>query len=117
MGGGTWGPTCLLDDEAKESITGKLAEFIHGLDYDKAAAYEDDSFYYIVIRGDVTENSAKYAETNRDNLVQTMKGDEFQAKIDSWVDEIGISENKEAIKRYTAQAVLDKQNDYYAKIQ
>ena len=45
----------------------------------------------------------------------SMKGDEFQAKIDSWIDEIGITENPDAIKRYTAQAVYDKQVEYQKK--
>lgn len=104
-----------MDEESKASENGKLVEFINGLDINKATAYDDDSFYYIVIKGDITENSADYAETNHDSLLQTMKGEEFQDKIDSWVDEIGISENSDAIKRYTAQAVYDKQSEYYNK--
>ncbi len=106
-----------MDDETKESSTGKLAEFIHGMEYDKAVAYDDDSFYYIIIRGDVSTNSAEYAVENHDSLVQTMKADDFQAKIDSWIDEVGVKENSDAIRKYTAQAIYDKQNDYYSKHQ
>ena len=104
-----------MTDETKETSTGKLAAFINGLEVNKATAYEDESSYYIVIKGDVTENSAKYATDNHDSLLQSMKGDEFQTKIDSWIDEIGITENSDAIKKYTAQAVYDKQNDFYSK--
>ncbi|MBO4866516.1 MAG: hypothetical protein J5582_08090 [Ruminococcus sp.] len=105
----------LGQEDAKESDTGKLAAFINGLEIGKAAAYDDDGFYYIVIKGDVTENSAKYATDNRETLVNNMKGDEFQGKIDSWVEEIDIKENADAIKKYTAQVVYDKQNDFYNK--
>ena len=102
-----------MDDESKETITGKLAEFLNSMENNKATAYEDDSFYYILIKGDITEKSAKYASNNHDNLIQQMKGDDFQAKIDSWIEEIGISENSDAIKRYTAQVVYDKQIEFY----
>ena len=102
-----------LDEESKDSIVGKLGDFLNGMELNKAAGYEDDSFYYILIKGDVTENSAKYAADNHEDLLQTMKNDDFQAKIDSWIEEIGISENSEAIKRYTAKVVYDKQNEFY----
>ena len=104
-----------MDDSTKETITGKLAEFINGMENDKATAYEDDSFYYILIKGDVAGASEIYASNNHDNLVQTMKSDDFQAKIDSWVEELGITENSDAIKRYTPQAIYDKQDAFYKK--
>ncbi|MCR5541013.1 MAG: hypothetical protein K6F71_09400 [Ruminococcus sp.] len=105
----------LGQDGAEESDEGKLATFIKGLDIGKATAYEDDSFYYIVMKGDITENSEQYAKDNHDTLLQNMKGDEFQGKIDSWIDELGIKENADAIKRYTAKVVYDKQNEFYSK--
>ena len=104
-----------MDDEAKESDQGKLAEFIKSQNENEVTTYEDDNSYYILIKGDVTGYSAEYAANNHDNLIQDMKGDEFQAKIDSWIDEIGITENPDAIKRYTAQAVYDKQVEYQKK--
>lgn len=106
-----------MDDDAKESSTGKLLEAVNALDVGVAAAYEDDNYYYIIIKGDITERSAEYASENHDSLVQTMKSDEFQAKVDSWVEAIDISENKDAIKRYTPKAVYDKQIEYQEKNQ
>ena len=106
-----------LDEEGKASITGKLADFVKGIDINKAAAYEDDSFYYVIMKGDVSENSADYASKNRDNLLQTMKGDDFQSKIDSWVEDMKFSENSDAIKKFTAKVVYDKQAEYYESLQ
>ena len=104
-----------MKDEDKETDQGKLAEFLKGMDDNTLSTYEDDNCYYIVMKGDVTGYSAEYAANNHDNLLQTMKGDEFQAKIDSWIEEIGIVENASAIKKYTAQAVYDKQVEYQKK--
>ena len=102
-------------EEAKNTDEGKLATFIKGLEIGKATAHEDDGFYYIVMKGDITENSEQYASDNHDTLLQNMKGDEFQGKIDSWIEELDIKENSDAIKKYTAQVVYDKQNDFYNK--
>lgn len=101
-----------MDDEAKESNTGKLAAAVNGLEVGVATAYEDDNNYYIIIKGDIKERSAEYASENHDNMVQIMKYDEFQAKVDSWVEATDYKENKDAIKRYTPKAVYDKQVEY-----
>ena len=95
--------------KAGPDTSGRLKEII---DIIRKYDYDDDTVY-ILIKGDVTENSAKYAADNHEDLLQTMKNDDFQAKIDSWIEEIGISENSEAIKRYTAKVVYDKQNEFY----
>ncbi len=104
-----------MEDDMKDSVSGKLAAFINDMEVGKVAAYDDDSFYYIIIKGDVKENSEKYAKDNRDTLVQTLKADDYQAKIDSWVDELDITENSDVIKKFTAKVVYDKQNEFYSK--
>lgn len=102
-----------MNDETKETLTGKMAAFMSGIDINTASAYEDDSFYYILIKGDNAEKSAKYVSDNRSGLLAAMKNDDFQAKIDSWIEELNIVENADAIKRYTAQVVYDKQIEFY----
>lgn len=99
-----------------ESEAGKLMTAVMGLEVGKAEAYEDDSAYYIIIKGDVSERSAEYAAENRESLVSEMKDKEFQAKIDEWVKEIGVVENTDAVRRYTAKKVFDIQNDYYESL-
>lgn len=103
-----------MDDDTKDTDSGKLATEVNGLVIGVATAYEDDSNYYILIKGDVTERSSAYAEANRDTMLQEMKSDEFDEKVTSWVDELSISINNKAIKRYTPKVVYDKQEEYYA---
>lgn len=102
-----------LTDEDKESDTGKLYAAINALGVGKAEAYEDDGNYYIIIKGDISERSADYAAENRDSLIQTMKKDDFQAKIDSWIAELNLEENSESFRRYTPKEVYDRQQEYY----
>ena len=104
-----------MTDEDKSSDSGKLLEKISGLDVGVATAYEDDNYYYIIIKGDVKDRSEEYAEENHDNMVQEMKSDDFEKLIDSWVEELSISENSQALRRYTPQVVYDKQEEYYSK--
>ena len=45
-----------------------------------------------------------------------MKGDEFQTKLDDWVEAISFTKNEKAIKRYTPETVYEKQNEYYKEL-
>lgn len=101
-----------MDDDAKESATGKLVAAVNDLEFGVATAYEDDNNYYVIIKGDIKERSAEYASENHEDMVQIMKSDDFQKKVDSWVEATDIKENKDAIKRYTPKAVYDKQVEY-----
>lgn len=104
-----------IDEDAEETDSIKLAKEANGLEVGVAEAYEDDNNYYVVIKGDITERSAEYATENHDSMVQTMKSDDFQTLVDGWVEKLKISENKEAIKRYTPTAVYDIQTEYTSK--
>lgn len=101
-----------MDDDAKESVTGKLVAAVNDLEFGVATAYEDDNNYYVIIKGDIKERSAEYASETHEDMVQIMKSDDFQKKVDSWVEATDIKENKDAIKRYTPKAVYDKQVEY-----
>ena len=81
----------------------------------KATAYENDSAYYIIIKGDVSERT-DYVEDNKDSILQEMKGDEFQTKVDAWVEAISFTENEKALRRYTPEVVYEKQNEYYEEL-
>jgi len=101
-----------MDDETKDSNSGKLAEKVNSMEVGVATAYEDESSYYIVIKGDITERSAEYASKNKTNMVKEMKADDFQEKLDGWIEELGIKENKDAIKRYTPETMYERQEEY-----
>ncbi len=102
-------------DADEESSYAKMLSEIDGLEQGVATAYENDTAYYILIKGDVTERT-DYKEDNRTNLLQQMKSEEFQSKLDDWVSKINFVSNEKAIKRYTPEVVYDKQNKYYKSI-
>ncbi|MBR2303553.1 MAG: hypothetical protein IJ871_00255, partial [Ruminococcus sp.] len=64
----------------------KLNEFINNMSAGSVETYENDTAYYIIAKGDVDERASEYAEENHDSLLQEMKSEDFQAKIDSWVE-------------------------------
>ncbi|MBR4555076.1 MAG: hypothetical protein IKO27_05725 [Ruminococcus sp.] len=99
-------------DKDFETESGKLYKFIKGADKGKVLTFENENAYYIVIKEDPAGYTG-YAEENRDTIVQTMKKDDFQSKIDSWVEAANISVNDKAIKRYTPEVIYDRMNEYY----
>ena len=79
---------------------------------DEVSTYEDDYAYYIYIKGDMTERSSEYIEEdNRSSIVTEMKSDEFQSKIDEWVEAIKFVVNDKALKRYSIEEVYDRYNE------
>ena len=114
-----------LDDcnDSTVPLTTELIYFTEGndtefrMDVCITARYEDDNYYYIIIKGDVKERSEEYATENHDNMVHEMKSEDFEKIIDGWVEELNINVNSQAVKRYTPQVVYDKQEEYYSKNQ
>ncbi|MBR1562139.1 MAG: hypothetical protein IJ645_02920 [Ruminococcus sp.] len=93
----------------------KLNEFINNMSAGSVETYENDTAYYIIAKGDVAERASEYAEENHDSLLQEMKSEDFQAKIDSWVEAMDFKINDKAIKRYTPKVVYDRQVEYTEK--
>ena len=104
-----------MDDDKKKTDSGKLAEHVHSMKVGKAETYEDDNAYYILIKGNVKDRSSEYAEENRSDMLQKMKGDDFKAKLTKWVEALKIQENSKAISRYTPKVVYDKQEKYQSE--
>ncbi|MBR1423462.1 MAG: hypothetical protein IJ571_08500 [Ruminococcus sp.] len=103
------------DTEDYDDSSYKLNETIYNMSAGTVTTYEDDNAYYIIARGDVSERAAEYVEENHDSLLQEMKADEFQSKIDQWVDETEFKLNNKAIKRYTPKVIYDRQVEYSEK--
>lgn len=102
-----------MSDEDKESTSGKLAAHVKEMKKEnKAESYEDDEYYYIVIKGSVADRAESYIEENKDSLLNDIKGDEFKEKITKWEDELGIKENTKAFKKYTPKEIYDKWQEY-----
>ncbi len=94
----------------------KVLEAMKNSEYGKAAIYEDDNNIYLYMTADVSERT-DYVEDNADTLRQTMKGDDFQKLIDSWVEALDIKVNDKAIKRYTVNEIFERQEEYYSENQ
>lgn len=103
------------DTEDYDDSSYKLNEFINNMSAGSVETYENDTAYYIIAKGDVAERASEYAEENHDSLLQEMKSEDFQAKIDSWVEAMDFKINDKAIKRYTPKVVYDRQVEYTEK--
>lgn len=103
----------MLDEESLATDSGKVISAVKDLEIGKATAYDDNNYYYILIKGDIAERSKEFAadEKNTDALLTQMKAEDFQKKIDEWVKKISFDINDEAIDLYTVQKVYDIQNE------
>ena len=103
----------ILKDSELESIQGKALTKIKDLEIGKATAYEDDSSYYILIKGDIAERSKEYIadEQTHDTILYQMKSDDYQKKLDDWVNKISYDINDKAIDRYTVEKIYNIQNE------
>lgn len=106
-----------LDEETLDSEYGKRLKVVADANIGDVVTYEDDTGYYIFIKGDVTERSSEYLddEANFDTVLHENKDKDFEAKITKALESISFSENKDALDRYTPKVVYDKYNDYMEK--
>ena len=101
-------------DEDYDTASGKLFKAVKEAEVGKVFTFENDNAYYIVVKGDVTQRT-DYVSENRSTLVQSLKNDAFQSKLDSWVEAANITVNDKAIKRYTPQVIYDRMTEYSEK--
>ena len=99
-----------IEDKNADSTSVKVLKKIDGMKAGEVSSYEDDDGYYIFVKGDVAERTPKYIadEQQYSTLINEMKGDEFQKKIDSWIEKIKYDINNEAMDRYTVEEVYNK---------
>lgn len=77
----------------------ELVDGAKALEVGKSAVLEDDSFYYVVRKLDITEDPATM-ETYRTELLTTLKQEEFDETLAGWVDEVNPEVNEAAIAAY-----------------
>lgn len=103
-----------LDEDSFEEAYGKvLKEIKEELKVDEVSSFEDDNYYYIYVKGDIKGRSKEYAtsDENRETLLSEMKGDDFQKKIDEWVEKIKFEINEKAVERYSAEELYDQMKE------
>ena len=101
--------------EQLEESTGKMATKIKDAEKGKAFMYEDDTGYYIIIKGDTSERSKDYASENNSTLLSEMFSKTFDKTIADWAEELGIKVDSKAIKRYSAKSLYDRYTDFITK--
>ncbi|WP_028510080.1 hypothetical protein [Ruminococcus sp. NK3A76] len=106
-----------IDEDTLKEDYGKRMQAVRDAKTDDIVTYEDDSAYYIMSIGDVTERSSEYLddETNFDTVLHEAKDKDFEAKITAAQDAMKFEENKDAVDRYLPKTVYEKYNDYLNK--
>lgn len=82
-----------------------------GMNNGDIKTYEDDNYWYVIEKLDVTDYP-EYTEENKDSLLREMKTDEFEEMADGWLSDMQIEQNSDAFSRYSAEKVYDKYLDY-----
>lgn len=83
---------------------------------DEVDAYDDDYYWYVVQKLDVLGYDS-YIDDNRAALLDEIKADEFEEKINSWIEESQITRNEDSYSRYTPKSVYGKYTKYMEKKQ
>lgn len=102
------------DSDKYNENNAELLKQIKEGEYAAAASWDNDTNYYIFMSADIAERT-DYVDDNKETLLQSMKGDEFDSKVEGWVKEMKITVNNKAVKRYTVKEIYDRQTEYYNK--
>lgn len=102
------------DSDKYNENNAELLKQIKEGEYGVAASWDNDTNYYIFMSADIAERT-DYVDDNKETLLQSMKGDEFDSKVEGWVKEMKITVNNKAVKRYTVKEIYDRQTEYYNK--
>ena len=102
------------DSDKYNENNAELLKQIKEGEYGAAASWDNDTNYYIFMSADIAERT-DYVDDNKETLLQSMKGDEFDSKVEGWVKEMKITVNNKAVKRYTVKEIYDRQTEYYNK--
>lgn len=72
-----------------------------------AITFEDDNAVYILQKYDHKSDPADYQKYT-DSVLQYMRSDEFEAKVEEWTNAASADTNKSALSKYTAKKLNDK---------
>lgn len=90
----------ILGDSMKGTYySDELVEGAKALEAGKAGLVEDSNFYYILRRMDILENPDDL-ETFRDDLISSLKADEYKEKIAEWGKAVELEANQRALEQY-----------------
>lgn len=66
---------------------------------------EDKGYYYIVKRFDMNDAESSFDDM-RTTILQDVKGDDFEAMVQSWTDELTETVNQSAVRRYNPKNIV-----------
>lgn len=66
---------------------------------------EDKGYYYIVKRFDIADAEDSFDEM-RSTILQGVKGDDFEAMVQGWMDELTETVNTSAVRRYDPKNIV-----------
>ncbi|MBQ8732658.1 MAG: hypothetical protein IJY82_07515 [Oscillospiraceae bacterium] len=87
------------DFEATTEDQEKLIEEVFKAENNKAVVVEIGSTYCVIYKYDIKAKAETF-ENNRTSVLQTMKGDEYDATVKAWVEETTFTVNEAAFNRY-----------------
>ncbi len=76
--------------------------------------FEDDDSWYVLQKLDPTKHET-YADDNKKTLISEMKSADFEKMVDSWVESCNVTKNEKAYKRYSAEDIYEKYEEYLEK--
>ena len=77
------------------------------MEFDKPEVFSTDGRVYLIARYDPLADPADL-ETNREGLLQNLKFDEFEEKVDALADSLTYTMNDAAVKRYSVKTIVGK---------
>lgn len=97
-----------------EDNASDLQKTIKGLEITGTPTLEsDDDNYYIILKLEPSEREDYLTGgSEREGMVQTMKADEFNQKLDDTADNMDIDKNDRAIDKYTPEEMESIAEDY-----
>ena len=99
-------------NKGESNYDDKTTDYIFGLTADgKANVFEGDNKLYVIIKADVTKN-ADWIESNKTGVLQAMKGDDFDAKLDEFGSAYEVNAQQRLVdKKYGPERLNKKDSD------
>jgi len=95
-------PNEVIIYKKNENLAEKFINGIFGAKVGTPVIVEDDENYYVTIRYDILKD-AKRLEEYHDILLNNMKGEEFEAKMETWYKDYAVETNDASAKRYRVE--------------
>lgn len=86
----------------------ELVAYIFEQENGKATVFKGETYYYVVIRYDITQKSGDidYLENYKSTALHAMKDDAFNDAFKAYYADYAVETNENAINRYSPEAIL-----------